>query len=85
MTKKFAEEVFRCDVMPGIRNQEYGRPDYALRTEAWNNFTDSLCKDGQITIEQYESWDCPECCYSPSELKQKRSRRVNLVSSIMES
>ena len=27
----------------------------ALR-EAWNNFTDMLCKDGRITPRQYDTW-----------------------------
>lgn len=27
-----------------------------------NNFTDSLCKDGEITLTQYESWIHPEVC-----------------------
>lgn len=27
----------------------------ALR-EAWNNYTDMLCKDGRITQHQYDTW-----------------------------
>ena len=27
--------------------------------EAWNNFTDMLCKDGMITDSQYNRWSNP--------------------------
>lgn len=27
--------------------------------QAWEVFIDSLCKDGQITMQQYESWIFP--------------------------
>ena len=30
----------------------------ALR-EAWHNYIDSLCKDGEITLQQYENWGNP--------------------------
>ena len=30
----------------------------AKRTE-WNDWTDSLCKDGLITLKQYENWGQP--------------------------
>lgn len=33
--------------------------DESMRNEAWNNFTDSLCKDGHITLKQYNSWISP--------------------------
>ena len=33
--------------------------DTVARDEAWNNFTDSLCKDGRITMKQYETWSNP--------------------------
>ena len=29
------------------------------RREAWNDFTDDLCKTRQITLHQYETWDNP--------------------------
>ena len=25
--------------------------------EAWNNWTDMLCKNGRITQKQYDTWD----------------------------
>ena len=33
--------------------------DDTMHREAWNNWTDALCKDGRITTEQYEEWDNP--------------------------
>ena len=85
MTKRDAESIFRSEILPGIREREEGVPDYPLRSTSWNDFTDSLCKDGQITNKQYENWGHPLCNYSPGELKEKRSRRLNLVAHIMES
>ena len=26
---------------------------------AWGIFTDMLCRDGYITMKQYETWTCP--------------------------
>ena len=31
------------------------RGDYIWRREAWNNYTDALCRDGLITLKQYET------------------------------
>ena len=33
--------------------------DSILRREAWSNFTDMLCKGGQITQNQYNTWSNP--------------------------
>ena len=35
------------------------RQDYLAVQFAWECFTDSLCKDGNITTEQYNSWVFP--------------------------
>lgn len=52
MTKREALDMFRqIDDSP--------RGDVVWRREAWNNFTDSLCKDRQITAHQYETWTNP--------------------------
>lgn len=62
MTKQEAWERFQEEVLPIIERTEQrqsGRKDRPLRAEEWNNFTDSLCKDGQITLKQYESWTHP--------------------------
>lgn len=85
MTKYEAESMFRSNYMPGIRNQENGRADHALRSCTWNDFTDFLCKDGQITDSQYANWYPPEVCYSHSERRERRERKMHLVANIMES
>lgn len=60
MTKTEAQKLFRANVMPGIfASEKGGFIDHPMRCEAWNNFTDALCKNGDITMKQYESWDTP--------------------------
>ncbi len=54
MTKKEAEQIFKDNYWHSIPKND--KP--AVR-QAWNDFTDSLCKDGQITRHQYESWLFP--------------------------
>lgn len=84
MTKYEAEQMFREQILPLIRQkeQEYGGgPDYVMRREEWNNFTDYLCKDRLITSKQYDNWICPDCCNSPSE---RRERKLEPVRHVME-
>jgi len=33
--------------------------DLVAKREAWNNFTDALCKEGYITASQYDRWSNP--------------------------
>ena len=35
------------------------RGDATAKREMWNNYTDSLCKSGDISLSQYENWDQP--------------------------
>lgn len=51
MTKREALEIFMLEILPGLPSR-----DIPARREAWNNFTDSLAKDGQITERQYATW-----------------------------
>jgi len=37
----------------------WAKKDKVAKRECWNNFTDSLCKSGDITLQQYERWDNP--------------------------
>ncbi len=64
MTKREAVAQFRAELMPAIRMryETDGRPDYPARSEAWNDWTDALCKEGAITLKQYESWTHPPEC-----------------------
>lgn len=54
MTKKEALALFISEVAPTIP-----RGDDVWRREAWNNFTDSLCKDRLISSHQYNTWSNP--------------------------
>lgn len=62
MTRQEVNAYFREFIMPEIRAQEWNGPDYPMRREAWNIYTDALCKEGQITPEQYEEWVAPYEC-----------------------
>lgn len=39
--------------------EDYGPDDQIAKREAFNNYTDALCKDGTITGWQYENIDNP--------------------------
>jgi len=58
LTKKIVLRSFMENVLPCVINQ-YGKNDLPAKREAWNNYTDGLCKNGQITIKQYENWNNP--------------------------
>lgn len=64
MTKQEAVTQFKNDVLPCVkeRYERYGTRDLPARREAWNNYTDALCKGGYITLRQYETWTHPEVC-----------------------
>jgi hypothetical protein len=57
-------DQFEFDILPFVRDEyeEDGEPDWPARRESWNNWTDSLCKDGQISDWQYENWSQPRVC-----------------------
>ena len=63
MTWAQACECFESEILPLVRDQheQDGIPDWPARREAWNNWTDSLCKERQISDWQYENWDHPPC------------------------
>ena len=58
MNKAQVKEDFKNYVLPAVVLQ-YGKDDQIAKAEAWNNFTDALCKDGFITRHQDETWDNP--------------------------
>ena len=64
MLWKDAVEYFNCEILACVEKQyeQDGIPDWPARREAWNNWTDSLCKDGQISDWQYENWSHPRSC-----------------------
>ena len=56
--------TFEDEVLPHIQEQfeQDGEPDYVARSEEWNNWTDMLCKNGDISEWQYDNWSHPSCC-----------------------
>lgn len=61
MTKVTALAFFKS-LLIDLKEQgfwPYGEGDKVALREAWNNYTDSLCKDGMITERQYETWTNP--------------------------
>jgi len=61
MTKREALIEFKLYILPLVRQtyEKDGRVDRPARAEAWNNWTDALCKDRRITMKQYETWVGP--------------------------
>ena len=64
MTRAQAVDFFDNNILPAIK-REYerdGHVDGPARSEAWNNWTDALCKNHEISDWQYENWSCPPSC-----------------------
>ena len=56
-------EIFELDLLPYVK-QDYeqdGVPDMPARRECWNNWTDNLNRDGQISDWQVYNWGHPPC------------------------
>jgi hypothetical protein len=55
---------FTDHVLPSIIDQyeQDGEPDWPARREAWNDWTDSLCKGGEISDWQYANWSQSPLC-----------------------
>jgi len=64
MTRKQAIAYFNANVLPftELQYEKDGIKDLPARREAWNNWTDHLCKDGAISDWQYENWSHPATC-----------------------
>ena len=64
MTRDEAIENFNSYVLPIVQQgmEQDGEPDYIARSESWNNWTDSMREDGQISDWQYENWNHPDSC-----------------------
>lgn len=67
LTRQQAIEQFEEHFLPEIKKVEISQgqvdtKDIPLRCESWNNWTDSLCKDNQISDWQYENWTHPDFC-----------------------
>ena len=64
-----AVEYFENHILPLLIIEEtewqggtWQHVDEPHRCEAWNNWTDMLCKDSRISDWQYENWSQPNCC-----------------------
>ena len=64
ITWKQAVQRFEELHLPVIKQafEKDGRIDECARSEAWNNFTDYLCKGNEISDWQYANWTHPACC-----------------------
>lgn len=56
MTKKQAVNLFKESFL------SIDKKDKPMMREVWNNFTDALCKNGDITPSQYDRWTGPYGC-----------------------
>lgn len=59
ITLKEAFAAWELDIKPDVIRQ-YGSNDYAVIAESWNDYTDTLCKDGEMTELQCQycpAWD----------------------------
>ena len=64
MTRDEAIEIFDNHILPIVKQnmEPDGQIDEPARSEAWNNWTDAMCKDSQISDWQYENWTHPPSC-----------------------
>lgn len=58
MTKRQAFAEFN-EAYPPETFRARGYIDRPMRDQAWNDFTDALCKERRITSKQYASWSSP--------------------------
>jgi len=56
-------ETFTLEILPMVQEayERDGLPDWPARREAWNNWTDHLACDGQISDWQVMNWGHPPC------------------------
>lgn len=58
ITKAQALQQFRYNWKVSTKGTQWAT-DTIAKCEAWNNYTDALCKEGYITLKKYESWSNP--------------------------
>jgi hypothetical protein len=58
MTKAEALKIWREEIKP-VTIKQYGKDDKPALAEAWNNWTDNLRQNGEITLKQYNTWKAP--------------------------
>jgi hypothetical protein len=60
--KKMTKKMTKAQTLQDFRLlfKTFGRKgDATAKREDWNNYTDALCKEGSITLKQYENWGQP--------------------------
>ena len=59
-----AVRIFEEEMMPLLKAmyEPDGVPDWPMRCETWNNWTDGLCKSHLISDWQYKNWSHPPSC-----------------------
>jgi len=64
ITRDEAIIQFEAEILPFVKEtyEQDGQPDYPARSEAFSNWTDSLCKNSIISDWQYNNWTHPPCC-----------------------
>lgn len=69
ITRDEAIVEFKEFVLPATKRiyESDGIPDYPARSEAWNNFVDSLNKENRISDWQAYNWSHPDCNIAPWE------------------
>ena len=58
-TKKQALSDFKEGWCEAVRRDPRLATDKPAKCEAWNDYTDALCKGGSITAKQYHNWTNP--------------------------
>ena len=63
MTFAQACETFTLEILPMVQeaHEQDGIADYPARREAWNNWTDALSQDGDISDWEVDNWGHPAC------------------------
>ena len=60
MNKDQAKWLFVTECYGDIQNlRKAVKKDRLMVQEDWSFFTDRLCRDGEISMKQYESWTFP--------------------------
>jgi len=54
-SQREARKIFNEEVKPAVV-AHYGKNDRPALDEAWNNWTDMLCKEGRISSRAYDTW-----------------------------
>ena len=57
--RRFEEYVLPVTI---ATHEQDGEPDFVARSTAWNDWTDALCKNREISDWQYNNWSHSPLC-----------------------